>query len=101
MHYDFCKDKENPVFLQVRDNEKGIEAEYYLDFPLLDVVLYLSFYAHTGNAIESLNPFRLAFRNNLGMERGLTVMENVDLERAIVVVQISFILLFYYIDGFM
>ncbi len=27
MHYDFCKDKENPVFLQVRDNEKGIEAE--------------------------------------------------------------------------
>ena len=27
MHYDICRDKENPVFFQTKDDEHGIEAE--------------------------------------------------------------------------
>ena len=27
MHLDYCMDKENPVFLQTKDDEHGIEAE--------------------------------------------------------------------------
>ena len=61
MHYEICKNKENPVFFHIRDNEEGIEGEAckFAAMLLMEKDLFSeNYYAFSENNFEEITIIR-------------------------------------------